>query len=1256
MTGAQVVHVVIDATDDVALASVSLTCNPAVLGCETRAVSPPAAAAHQTFDITIPAGLQAPQSVALSVIATDTSGNAGAAGRVLQIADTIKPSILSLASASGSTHLAVGDVAVLRAAVSDNVGVTALAFATDGAFSATDVATVSPVVTNGVATLSVAVPITAPNGATFTVHVRARDAAGNASDEASLTFTIGDAAPPSLTVLDPAEGTAFVPGGNITVRVHATDDVAVRRFTLSVTGAFTATDTRDIAPPATPADATFVVPVPTGAAAGLATLHLQTIDTSGNASATVDRNVTIADIVAPQVQIVSPAPNARLDPRNPVAVTIAATDAVGVSSISFGATGTVAAAETRTISPAASTRTETFTVNVSALPVAGGTLTVTGSARDAAGNSGIASTVTVQLDDVVAPDVLSTTPADGATGVDPLAAIAVHFTEPMNLATLTAASIQLRRGATVIPTSIVIGGNDDVATLTPTAPLQTNATFTIVISTTAADRAGNPLTAPRTLAFTTASPDHTSPKVVSIDPASNAVDVSLVTPIVVTFTEPVDPSSINPQTFKVQVGSSPVAGSTTLLAGNTSVRFAPSEPLPPNAVVVTQLTGGITDAFSNPLVAADGSPLATPLTFTFATARFSLVSPAGSEIVENSSVLLEARADAALGAASVVFSVNGQPQPSVAGPPFTRTFAAGAAASTPTLTILARALDSGGAEIARDERSFNVVVGLRVTPVLAGVPLGRAGVLRFSVSSALSSDLPIALTAGDATLVTFPVNPAVLPAGQTFIDAAIVGASAGATAIIGSSPHGNAVAIVAVSQAQVGQTLTPIGQPAGIAVSNPPSAGAVVVQSGTPRVVRVLVLDAPATGNLAVTVSSTNAAVATATATPVGDGQQTTDVQITPLADGVATIIFRVGNLVRALTVYVGAPPAGSTLLLLASPAGVAVSNAPSAGQVITAAGGHVVVTVQLLNAPAVTDTAVTVATSNAAVASGIASVIHAGQTTTSLSIDSTVDGIATFTLRAGGETRAVTIFVGVPPANAAPILVARSIGVSVASLPSLGRAFAPTSVARTLTVRLFNSPALVDTPVTVTTNNASVATAGPAQVRAGEQSVNLDIVTGSSGTATLTIEAAGVRRELTIVVGSDPTPGSTAPIVAAPVGVTVIPNPAIGRAFGAAGSPSAATLGISLLDAAATGSTTVTITSGNPEVATLNGASTTTIDINAGDRVLQLPIFISGTEGAALLTLEFNGQRRELLIVVGNPPASAIPAVTAPIVGIRIG
>jgi hypothetical protein len=106
---------------------------------------------------------------------------------------------------------------------------------------------------------------------------------------------------------------------------------------------------------------------------------------------------------------------------------------------------------------------------------------------------------------------------------------------------------------------------------------------------------------------------------------------------------------------------------------------------------------------------------------------------------------------------------------------------------------------------------------------------------------------------------------------------------------------------------------------------------------------------------------------------------------------------------------------------------------------------------------------------------------------------------------------------------------------------------------------------------------------------------------------------------------------------------------------FGQLGNPSAATLGIPLLDAAAIAATVVTITSSNPSVASVGGSATTVVQIEPGEQVLQLPISIAGVPGAALLTLEFNGTRRELVVVVGNPAASQIPAVTAPPVGVQV-
>src|SRR5205823_10523318 len=183
----------------------------------------------------------------------------------------------------------------------------------------------------------------------------------------------------------------------------------------------------------------------------------------------------------------------------------------------------------------------------------------------------------------------------------------------------------------------------------------------------------------------------------------------------------------------------------------------------------------------------------------------------------------------------------------------------------------------------------------------------------------------------------------------------------------------------------------------------------------------------------------------------------------------------------------------------------------------------------QILTTPAATDTPVSVSTDNPAIATATAGVVLAGQTSTSISITTVADGATTLTLRAGNEIRSLTVFVGAPPVGSAPLLFASPIGVSLSALPTLGRVFAPLAASRTLGIRLFESPVASDTIVTVTSSDPNVVTVnGPVIVHAGEQIANLDLTTGAAGTATLTIDAAGVRRELTRVVGSGPTPGTT--------------------------------------------------------------------------------------------------------------------------------
>ncbi len=103
--------------------------------------------------------------------------------------------------------------------------------------------------------------------------------------------------------------------------------------------------------------------------------------------------------------------------------------------------------------------------------------------------------------DVVAPTVLSVTPADEATGVAAAVHPAVTFSQAMDAATLTTSTVKLLDSldAAVTCTLAKTVGNT-VATLTPAAPLTNEAVYRIRVTTGVTDVAGNPLAAQYTQA------------------------------------------------------------------------------------------------------------------------------------------------------------------------------------------------------------------------------------------------------------------------------------------------------------------------------------------------------------------------------------------------------------------------------------------------------------------------------------------------------------------------------------------------------------------------------------------------------------------------------------------------------------------------------------------------------------------------------------------------------------------------------------
>jgi hypothetical protein len=359
--------------------------------------------------------------------------------------------------------------------------------------------------------------------------------------------------------------------------------------------------------------------------------------------------------------------------------------------------------------------------------------------------------------------------------------------------------------------------------------------------------------------------------------------------------------------------------------------------------------------------------------------------------------------------------------------------------------------------------------------------------------------------------------------------------------------------------------------------------------------------------------------------------------------------------------VFVGAPPPNRTPIAFAPSVGVSIPLPASAGRVILGAAQATTTSVALLNTPNDTGAplGVTVQTSNAAVATATASDIAVGEQLTTVSITTGAEGTAVLTLKAGNVTKSLTVIVGTPPPDQTPIAFAPSVGISLLGLPFIGQVSTAAASSASFGIVFLPAPAVTDTTISVTSSNTDVAAVVTPSVLvgAGNRVVDVQVTTGVAGTATLTLEGGGMKREFLVFVGAAP-PANRTPVTVAPaVGVSVIPdgNVASGRIFAPSGAAVTPTIGIQLIRTALASPVQVTVTTSNPQIVSLGASETVTATLDAGALVVPITFTSAGTEGAAVLTFEFEGQKRELVVVVGNPLPSQIPAAVAPVVGVQV-
>ena len=203
-----------------------------------------------------------------------------------------------------------------------------------------------------------------------------------------------------------------------------------------------------------------------------------------------------------------------------------------------------------------------------------------------------------------APTVISVSPLPGASVVAVnTKKITAGFSKAMDATTLTATSFTLACPAGAPVAGVVTyDAAARLATLTlPTSSaLPANVLCTATVSTGAKDTAGFALTSKYAWTFTTgATSDVTAPTVTETINANGATGVATNTRVGATFSEPVDPASLNASTFGFMQGATVVAG--TVTSSGTHAVFTPATALAPNTTYTATLSTGVMDLAGNAL-------------------------------------------------------------------------------------------------------------------------------------------------------------------------------------------------------------------------------------------------------------------------------------------------------------------------------------------------------------------------------------------------------------------------------------------------------------------------------------------------------------------------------------------------------------------------------------------------------------------------------------------------------------------------------
>lgn len=296
-------------------------------------------------------------------------------------------------------------------------------------------------------------------------------------------------------------------------------------------------------------------------------------------------------------------------------ITVSFSKDMNAATITDPATFTVAcptgAAVTGTVTYVAASRAAVFTPSAPLPALTLCTATISTAAQDSTGvalaDAFVWQFTTAATTDTSRPSVTLTIPDDGATAVATNSKITAKFSEEMDPATLTATSFTLvGPGTTAVAGTVSYTVGTQTATFTPTAVLASNTVFTATITTLAKDLSANALAADKVWTFTTGTlTDTTAPTVTLVNPVDLSNNVAINSRVNATFSEAMDPSTINTASFTLQVNGPPLGNA---LVGTVSydvqshvATFTPTNDLVANTEYLATVTTLSKDLAGNAL-------------------------------------------------------------------------------------------------------------------------------------------------------------------------------------------------------------------------------------------------------------------------------------------------------------------------------------------------------------------------------------------------------------------------------------------------------------------------------------------------------------------------------------------------------------------------------------------------------------------------------------------------------------------------------